>query len=181
MTKRTKPAKPAIPGDELSGLARAKQASTGQLLLKSARLLDELAIARVNQEGQASSGAPPALRPVHTKLFPHIDFEGTRLGTIAERLGVTKQAVSQWVAELAETGVLELVPDPEDGRAKRVRFTPRGVEAIHHGLGVLRGIETELAARIGAKRMAALADALAALVPALEALHAHATSAADSR
>jgi DNA-binding MarR family transcriptional regulator len=150
---------------KLQSLEQAKQASAGQLLLKAARLLDETAVARVNRAARSAT-----LRPVHTKLLPHIDFEGTRLVAIAERLGVTKQAVSHWVAELEEMGVVELVADPDDGRAKRVRFTSRGVEAIHHGLGVIRGIEEELAARLGARRMAALRETLADLVPGLEVL-----------
>ena len=173
------PRKP-ISNARLQALAQAKQASAGQLLLKAARLLDETAVARVNRAARSA-----ALRPVHTKLFPHIDFEGTRLVAIAERLGVTKQAVSHWVSELAEMGVVELVADPDDGRAKRVRFTSRGVEAIHDGLGVIRGIEEELAARLGARRMAAFRETLADLVPTLEALRdrdaGDATSAGESR
>jgi DNA-binding MarR family transcriptional regulator len=144
-------------------LEEAKRANVGQLLLRSARLLDELAIARLNQEAGAA-----VLRPAHTKLLPHIDFEGTRVGTIALRLGVTKQAVSELVAELAELGFLALVPDPADGRAKLVRFTPRGVEGIKRGLEVLGQLERELAAEIGEDLMRALGRALAALTPALE-------------
>ena len=154
-------------------LDKVKQESTGQLLLKCARLLDEVAIGRVNRQAGA-----PVLRPVHTRLFPHIDFEGTRIVDLAERLGVTKQAVSQWVAELVGLDFLELVPDPDDGRAKRVRFTAKGVAGIHHGLGVLKQIEQQLTASVGARKMAALKQALAALAPALGAL---ATAEADSR
>jgi DNA-binding MarR family transcriptional regulator len=151
---------------ERQSLDVAKQASTGQLLLKCARLLDEAAIARVNRE----AGMPLVLRPAHTKLFPHIDFDGTRISTVADRLGVSKQAVSQLCGELAELGVVALDPDPEDGRAKRVRFTRKGLEAIHHGLGVLAGIERELAAEVGGARMAELRRTLAALLPVLEKL-----------
>jgi len=151
---------------ERRGLDAAKQANTGQLLLKCARLLDEAAIARVNRRSEM----PVVLRPAHTKLFPHIDFAGTRISTVAERLGVTKQAVSQLCVELAELGVVALDPDPDDGRAKRVRFTRKGMEAIHHGLGVLSGIERELAAAVGEARMAALQRTLQALVPVLEKL-----------
>jgi DNA-binding MarR family transcriptional regulator len=125
---------------EKKKLEEAKRASAGQLLLKCARLLDEVAVARVNRQAGA-----PVLRPAHTKLFPHIDFQGTRIGTIAERLGVTKQAVSAWIAELAELKVVEVIPDPADGRAKQVRFTRLGLQGIHHGLSVLRQIEDELA------------------------------------
>jgi DNA-binding MarR family transcriptional regulator len=144
---------------------KAKRESTGQLLLKCARLWDEAAIARINREAGA-----PLYRPVHTKLFPHIALEGTRLGTLAERLGVSKQAVSQWVAELVALGVLELCADADDRRAKRVRFTARGVKGIHQGLAALGAIEAELAAGVGARRMAALGKTLAAILPKLEAL-----------
>ena len=154
-----------IKATDRQALDKAKRASAGQLLLKCARLLDEIAVERVNREL-----GTPTLRPAHTKLFPHIDFEGTRISTIADRLGVTKQAVSLWIAELAELKVVEIVADPDDGRAKRVRFTRRGVQAIHHGLEVLRQIEQDLAKRVGAKAMASLRATLAELVPALEAL-----------
>lgn len=155
---------------ERKALETAKRASTGQLLLKAARLLDEVAVARVNAEARTRGLKLPALRPAHTKLFPHIDFAGTRLVTIADRLGVTKQAVSQWIAELEEMRVVELMPDPQDARAKLVRFTPRGLESIHHGLGVLAGVEADLGKRVGPKTMDALARALAEVTPALEAL-----------
>lgn len=162
----------AVTPAERQALELAKSANTGQLLLKCARLWDEVAIARINREAKPKGLRLPTLRPAHTKLFPHIDFEGTRLVTIALRLGVTKQAVSQWIAELEEMKVVELVADPEDARAKRVRFTPRGLEGIHHGLGVLRGIEDDLAARVGGKTLEALRRDLGAVLVALESLDA---------
>lgn len=147
---------------DLEALERLKRESVGQLLFKCARLLNERALARVNRDE-----SQPVLRPAHTNLFPHIDFEGVRLTELARRLGVTKQAVSQLVAELEELGVVELVPDPTDGRAKLVRFTPKGAQAIEHGLSVLRELECELEAQIGSARMRALHDALLAAERAL--------------
>jgi DNA-binding MarR family transcriptional regulator len=140
-----------------------KRENVGQLLLKCARLLDERALARINAAGPGLE-----LRPSHTRLLPHIDREGTRLVELARRLGVTKQAVGQLVAELERLGALELVPDPADGRAKLVRFTARGLGAIRHGLGVLRELETELERRIGRAHMSALRRALPELLRALE-------------
>ena len=46
--------------------------------------------------------------------------------------------------------------DPADARTKLVRFTPKGVQGIVQGLAVLRDIEGEIEARIGAKSMRAL-------------------------
>jgi DNA-binding MarR family transcriptional regulator len=163
----------ARPAD-LQALEKEKRASVGQLLFKCARLLNERAIARVNREpGRAQ------LRPAHTNLFPHIDFAGTRLTDIARRIGISKQAVGQLVADLEEMGVVELLADPDDGRAKRVRFTNRGTAAIRHGLDVLRTIETQLTERIGETHMRALHRALLALLPALEELDATANPETD--
>ena len=92
------------------------------------------------------------------------------MSELAARLGISKQAVSKRVAELVELGLLELVADPDDGRARRVRFTDFGKQAIFHGLGVLNQLERELAADIGADAMAALRRALLALEPAVERL-----------
>lgn len=147
---------------------RAKQASAGQLLFKCARLLNEEAIARVKAQG----GPGIVLREAHTRLLPHVAKEGTRLTELARKLGVSKQAVGQLVAELVENGVLAVEPDPQDGRARLVRFTPRGREAIVHGLGVLAAIERELAASVGKARLRELGDTLARLGEALEAMAA---------
>jgi DNA-binding MarR family transcriptional regulator len=143
-------------------LDRLKRASVAQLLLKGARLLDERALGRINRQGPKVT-----LRPAHTSLLPHIDQDGTRLTELARRLGVSKQAAGQLVSDLEEMEVLERGDDPEDGRAKLVRFTKKGLGAIQHGLSVLGGIEAELERRLGRQRMRALHEALTEIVDEL--------------
>ncbi|WP_434044578.1 MULTISPECIES: MarR family winged helix-turn-helix transcriptional regulator [Sorangium] len=150
---------------DVAELERRKRASLGQLLLRSARLLDERAVARVARGGSR-------VRRAHTALMPYIDLEGTRLTDLAERARVTKQAVGQLVEELEAMGVVERTPDPDDGRAKRVRFTPYGLKALLHGLGVLQELEEELTLSLGQKQMASLKKGLTALLAALEASEA---------
>ena len=140
-----------------------KRQSVAQLLFKCARLVNESAIARVNERG----GAGPALRAAHTTLFPHLNAEGVRGADLAKKLGVTKQAVSQLVTELEEWGVVEQIADPQDGRAKLVRFTKKGEQALLQGLAVLGELETELTDKIGKRRMQELHTALLALEKAL--------------
>jgi len=140
-----------------------KRANTLQVLMKCARLANERAIRRVNERAGAS-----VFRQALANLLPHIALEGTRMTELAERVGVSKQAVSKLVAEFVDQGMLELSPDPEDGRAKLVRFTPRGVEGIRHGLSVLASVEEEIAAKVGKKRMLALHEGLVAMLDALE-------------
>ena len=148
-------------------LDRVKRASVGQLLLKGARLVDERALALVNRQGPKIT-----LRPSHTSLFPHIDQQGTRLTELARRLGVTKQAAGQLVSDLEALEVLERVDDAEDGRAKLVRFTRKGIEALNYGLSVLRGIEAELERALGKTRMRQLHEALTLVVDELSRLEA---------
>jgi len=55
-----------------------------------------------------------------------LDEGGTRSTTLAQRAGVTKQAMSQQVKQMEREGYLEQVPDTADTRAKVIRMTPRG-------------------------------------------------------
>lgn len=141
----------------------ARDASVSQLLMKAGRLVNERALARV----PASRGGL-RLRPSHTALFPHLDFEGTRVSALAERLGVTKQAVSQLVGDLEAMGLLRRVPDPSDGRAKLVVFAEDGMATLMHGLRVLATVDAELEAALGERRHAALRKALTDVIAALE-------------
>jgi DNA-binding MarR family transcriptional regulator len=140
-----------------------KRQSVAQLLFKCARLVNERAIARVNEK----IAPAPALRASHTALFPHLSAEGVRGADLAKKLGVTKQAVSQLLTELEQWGVVEQVPDPADGRAKLVRFTKKGEQGLVQGITVLRELEQELSDKIGKRRMQELHTALLALEKAL--------------
>src|SRR5918999_4052339 len=66
------------------------------------------------------------IREGHGCVFGHIDAEhGSRLTELAERSGLTKQAVGEAVGELGKLGYVEGGPDPRDGRAEIIRPTPR--------------------------------------------------------
>ena len=142
---------------------RVRDASTGQLLLKAARLWNEQAIARVQASGATG------FRAAHTRLLPHISPEGIRLTDLADRVGITKQAVGKLVDDLEAQGVVVREPDPDDGRALRVRYTDRGTAALLHGLGILAGLEQEVATSVGKRRMRQLNAILSDVVRALEA------------
>jgi DNA-binding MarR family transcriptional regulator len=146
----------------LASLEKAKQASVGQLLLKAARLFNEQAVAIVRDR----SGT--GVRVAHTALFPHIAWEGTRPSELAQRLGISKQAVGQLIGELEEMGVVRREPDPSDRRASLVRFTEHGQRALVHGLGVLKELEEQLRHKVGVTTMRELEAGLVALVLALE-------------
>lgn len=155
---------PSVSDAERRRFEATRDAATLQLLFKAARLANEQALSRV----AATAPAGARVRPAHTALFPHLDFEGIRLTDLAAKVGVTKQAVGQLVDDLAALGMVERVSDPDDSRAKRIRFSRRGYGALMHGLGVLVQIQNTLAAAVGARRMRALHETLQRLISALE-------------
>ena len=64
------------------------------------------------------------MREGHGCVFGFIDLDhGSRLTDLADRSGLTKQAVGEAVAELERKGYVERVPDPLDGRAKIIKLT----------------------------------------------------------
>lgn len=155
MTRKKTPANSTFSED----LERAKRGSTAHLLLKCARLVNEEAISSL--PGELSGEFQP--RAAHMALFPHIDLDGTRLSILAERVGTSKQAVGQLVDDLEEAGVLQRVPDPEDGRAKRVVFTAKGRAGMLAGIEHLRTVERRLARAVGRETMTRLRSALLTL------------------
>lgn len=149
--------------DKVLEVEEQKRASVAQLMFRCARLWNEQAIELLRVKSQN-----PNVRKSHTLVFPHIDFEGTRLTEIARRIGVTKQAAAQWVNELEEMGMVERIPDPSDGRAKLVRYSKQGQEDLMDGLALLKQTEEVMAEVIGEKRMAELHSILLELLPPLE-------------
>lgn len=99
------------------------------------------------------------VREGHGCVFGFIDLEnGSRLTDLADRSGLTKQAVGEAVAELERKGYVERVPDPGDGRAKIIKLTERGMEACLTGRRLFAEIEAEWAERYGEERVAGLRD-----------------------
>src|SRR5690349_6517645 len=92
------------------------------------------------------------IRITHGCVFGNIDPEGTRLTDLAERAFMTKQSVGEVVSDLEQRGYVERVPDPSDGRAKIIRLTDRGREAMAIGRELIDEIEQDWAERYGADR-----------------------------
>ncbi len=125
-------------------LEAARQQHIGRLLHRAARAYNVLALEKLQAQGHT------ALSLAHTNLLPHLDTGGTRIVTLAERAGMTKQAAGQLVAELEAHGYVERQPDPADGRATRVQFTAAGWRYLLDAQQVKRSIENEYQSVLGA-------------------------------
>jgi DNA-binding MarR family transcriptional regulator len=69
------------------------------------------------------------LRPAHCAVLYRISGGVTRVNDMAQRGGVTRQAVSLLVDQLHAAGYVERSVDPADRRAKVVALTGRGEAA----------------------------------------------------
>ncbi len=124
-----------------------------------------LAIGRLNRRIRVDSAA--VLPPLQTSVLVTLEeHEPLRLSELARREAVTPPTMSRVLAALDDAGLLVRTPDPQDARSALVELSPEGRAMIEQ-------LRTERTAVL-AERLARLApehrEALAAAVPALEAL-----------
>lgn len=86
-----------------------------------------------------------------------LDEGGTRSTALAQRAGVTKQAMSQLVRLMERQGYLEQVPDTTDTRAKVVRMTERGEAVKTACVEVREELNRQLAGALGMSQAGRLA------------------------
>ena len=85
-----------------------------------------------------------------------MDENGTRSTVLAQRAGVTKQAMSQLVRLMERQGYLHQVSDPVDTRAKLVRMTTRGEAVKTACVEVREELNRKVAAALGSKEASLL-------------------------
>ncbi len=91
------------------------------------------------------------LRVPHMAVLQFPGPDAVRPGMLAERAGISKQAMNQLLRSLEALGYLERSNAAEEGRARIVRLTKRGRAAYAKIHEILRDIEREWSAELGAK------------------------------
>lgn len=120
-------------------------------------MLDDL-VARLTARGY------PEIRGVHSRVFEHLDPEGTRLTELADRAQLTHPSMSELVGDLERLGFVERVADPADGRARVVRLTAAGRAMQRVALAEIAEIEDAWLRRLGPQGASGLREALTTLV-----------------
>lgn len=100
------------------------------------------------------------LRVPHMAVLQYPGPDGVRPGVLAERAGTSKQAMNQLLKSLEGLGYLVRSDAPDEGRARVVHFTKRGRDAYARIHAVLREVEREWSAELGARRFAQLKELL---------------------
>ena len=100
------------------------------------------------------------LRVPHMAVLQFPGPDGVRPGTLAERAGMSKQAMNQLLRSLEGLGYIVRSDVPGEGRARVIRFTRRGRAAYAKVHDILRAIEREWSAELGPERFARLKELL---------------------
>ena len=126
----------------------------GALLRVPAQVIHRRIINQLNAAGFEE------LRVPHMAVLQFPGPDGVRPGTLAERAGMSKQAMNQLLRSLEGLGYIVRSDVPGEGRARIVHFTKRGRAAYAKVYSILRDIEREWSAELGPARFAQLKQSL---------------------
>jgi len=134
----------------VSSPVKAKDMLIGALLRVPAQAIQRRIVTELNAAGFVE------LRVPHMAVLQFPGPDGVRPGLLAERAGMSKQAMNQLLRSLEGFGYLVRSDAPDEGRARMVRFTRRGRTAYAKIHDVLRDIEREWSTVLGPKNFAEL-------------------------
>ena len=110
--------------------------------------------------------------PAFPALLSNLDVEGTRIGVVAKRAGVTRQAAGQLLREIEKCGYIERRTAAEDARATVVRFTARGRKLLAAVFDIVEDVEAEFAAKLAPGEFDRLRDVLIRLATSVDPIGA---------
>jgi DNA-binding MarR family transcriptional regulator len=128
-----------------------------QLLLRAARILNVEIVAALVARGYD-------LRSTHTALLSNLDEEGNMISTVAERAGMSKQAMGRIADELETLKYIASTSSATDKRARVLKFTTKGWKLMLASFEILAKIEQHYASRIGKAQLAQLCANLEVLI-----------------
>lgn len=131
----------------------------GFLLAKASQRFNELLMERFAAHGFGD--VRPSFGSI---LVPLFEQDGLRLGELAARGRLSKQAVTGHVKLCEAAGLVIREPDPDDGRAFLIRLSLRGRELRRVAGRELRSLDADLVASLGKTNHAALRRALKGVI-----------------
>ena len=103
------------------------------------------------------------ISPAHLAVFQYPSPRGVRVTALAERAGMSRQAITYLIRELETKGYLERHPDPSDRRATLVQLTERGEAVIREIRDSVMRLEDEWEDELGSVRFAQFRSTLRTL------------------
>jgi len=131
---------------EKSSSIKTENMLIGALLRVPGQVIQRRIIKELNAAGFEELVVP------HMAVLQFPGPEGIRPGMLAERAGMSKQAMNQLLRSLENVGYVVRFNAPDEGRARVVRLTKRGNAACAKIYEILSAIEREWSAELGRKQ-----------------------------
>lgn len=132
----------------------------GRLMNEAVRIFERRVIELMHEKGFSDLSA------AHVNLTRHLDETGNRQTELAERAAMTKQSMGELIVQVERAGLVKRQPDPADGRAKLVVFTPKGLAWLDAFGESVQTAEKELRAIVGADATDLVRQSLARYISA---------------
>jgi DNA-binding MarR family transcriptional regulator len=112
-------------------------------LIELAKDFERRALQKCHQRGHTK------IRRSHSSLFSNLGFGAVRLTELAERAGITQQAMGKLVKEMERVGYVKRHLDETDKRAKIIQLTELGEQLVHDSMEIVDEITSEYVQSIG--------------------------------
>jgi DNA-binding MarR family transcriptional regulator len=139
-----------MPSPQKNSPVKTERMLIGALLRVPAQAIQRRLIRDLNTAGFEGLTLP------HMAVLQFPGPDGVRPTTLAERAGMSKQAINQLLRSLEGLGYIARSDAPGEGRARIIRFTKRGRAAYAKIHDLLRDIEREWTDELGPKDFAQL-------------------------
>jgi len=127
----------------------------GRLLGESMRRFDDRVLHLMAHDidvplALSNLAARAQVSAAHIHITRHLELQGTRLTDLAQRAGMSKQAMGDLVDQCEAWGLVKREADPRDARARIVKFTPTGLVWLQAFKDAVAQAEREFRAEVGA-------------------------------
>ena len=160
---------PTTPQDD-----RWRQTHLGRLMGHALRRFDERVLYLMTHDANvpltlSNLAARGQVGAAHVHITRHLPLAGARLTELAQSAGMSKQAMADLVDQCEAWGLVRREPDPLDARARRIRFTPVGLEWLQAFRLAVQQAEAEFRDQVGAPVATVVAIGLEAYVNGYQA------------
>ena len=131
-----------------------RQTHLGRLLGHAMRRFDARVLQLMSRDVEvplalSNLAARDKVGAAHIHITRHLSLAGDRLTELADKAGMTKQAMADLVSQCEAWGLVTRRPDPHDARARRVEFTAAGLAWVQAFKAAVSQAEAEFREAVG--------------------------------
>src|SRR5262245_10901606 len=156
----------------MSGSVPKRQYAVNQPRTPAGEALSRLVVLVFRLDGALTAAGDALARPAgqtsaRWRVLAAVERQPLTVAQIARAWSLARQSVQRIADALEQDGLIAYEPNPDHRRAKLVRLTPLGAEALARIQAAQRTWANELGARIGATDLDAAHDVLTRLLSAV--------------